>query len=421
MKIHTHNLNTFLAALALLLCLQAPLAIAADDNQYEILITISADKQNQPIPVYGNPNNYRNLRRSQYTQRIDDEVMIRQIAERYDLKRVKGWPIRPLSVYCEILSVPREIDFQELMSEMSKDSDIESVQLLNQFSARGDNIQVYNDPYLSLQYNLVDLNVLSSHAFTSGKGVKIAVIDSKIDTKHNELRNNIDSQEDFINNQTNDTAEKHGTAIAGLIVATGNNDLGIVGIAPGASLLGLRACAHEEVSSQTICDTFTLAQALTHAIEQEVQIINLSLTGPNDPLLGRLIKKANEKGIVVVAAAGDTSLEANFPANLPEVIAVQSSGRDDSRSVIFAPGTDLLTTQPGNSFEFVTGSSFAAAQVSGLLALLFEAAPNMQPVEAKNVLIQASKSGYLNACTLLNDIKATDTCPAIAVASNESF
>ncbi len=389
-----------LSVTLLLLCLYILPAAAADQRPQEILITVHSDAGSQPAPVFGNPNSYRHQKRGKYGLQLKDELLIDKIALRYDLQRVKGWPIKPLGVYCEVLTVPSGSDLNSLLDSMSQDADIESVQLLNEFSVQsGDHF--YNDPYFSLQYNLTDLNVVASHSYTQGEGVKIAVIDSKIDSSHRELRGSIDDSQDFVIDSRRASPEKHGTAVAGLIAAKGNNELGIVGVAPGASILGLRACAHRNSNNTATCNTFTLAQALTHAIERQVKIINLSLSGPDDPLLARLIKKARQNGIVVVAAAGDNVTSPNFPASMSEVIAVQAAGRYDPRSVIFAPGKDLLTTTPDDGFEFVTGSSFAAAQVTGLVALLLQAVPEMQPDEAKVMLLKASRHGQLDACSLL--------------------
>ncbi len=395
--------------LLLLLVFQPPHVAVAGEPIQEILITVSSDSGSRPAPIFGNPNGYRHQKRGKYALRIGDELLVDRIASRYDLQRVIGWPIRPLGIYCEVLTVPDGTDLQSLLSSMSDDHDIESVQLLNEFNVQSD-AHFYNDPYLSLQYSLTDLNVVASHLYTMGTGIKIAIIDSKIDSAHTELRNSIGSNQDFILNSRRASGEKHGTAVAGLIAAKGNNDLGIVGIAPGATLLALRACAHRQNNDKATCNTFTLAQALTHAIEKQVKIINLSLSGPEDPLLSRLIKKANENGIVVVVAAGDSASNTNFPSNMSEVIAVQTSGQYDPRSVIFAPGKDLLTTSPGNGFEFVTGSSFAAAQVTGLLALLLQAAPDMQPDEAKVMLLKASRHGQLDACSLLYSMQPDSRC-----------
>ncbi len=399
--------STILALLVLFAA--CPMAHAVDSSTNEILITIHSEDISEPAPLYGKPTGYRRQRRAEYSLRLEDEALIDKIAKRYQLKRSKGWPIVPLEVYCEVLTVPAGIDLDVLLKTMGSDADIESVQLLNEFSVQSE-VQLYNDPYVSLQYNLADLNVLASHAVTQGSGVKIAIIDSKIDSEHSELRHSIDSHRDFTEDSSKATAEKHGTAVAGLIAAAGNNELGIVGVAPGASLLGLSACRYQRDKTSATCNTFTLAQALSHAIEKKVNIINMSLAGPHDPLLERLIKKASDEDIVIVAAAGDGNSRAVFPANMQEVIAVQTVGRPDTRAVIYAPGKDLLTTTPGNGFEFVTGSSFAAAQITGLLALMFQADPSIKPIEAKNILLSASNDGQLDACSILNTVQPYTQC-----------
>src|SRR5258705_9176099 len=137
----------------------------------------------------------------------------------------------------------------------------------------------------------------------TGRGIRVAVIDTGGDRSHPDLRGRIDTARNFVSDDARFDSDIHGTAVAGIIAANADNGIGIVGLAPDAGLLVLKACwqhAIDDVRAQ--CNTFTLAKALTFAIDQRADIINMSLGGPNDPLLGLLIEIALTRGIIIVAA-----------------------------------------------------------------------------------------------------------------------
>ena len=160
--------------------------------------------------------------------------------------------------------------------------------------------------------------------------------------------------------------EVHGTAIAGIIAARAGDGIGIAGVAPDASLVALRACRPTAPSSTSICTSFTLAKALQYALDQDVQVINLSLGGPSDALLARLIDVAIARRIIVVAAADPEFPDGGFPASHRGVLAVAAAGAQNApEHALVAPGRDIPATMPGRSWGFVNGSSFAAAEVSG--------------------------------------------------------
>jgi subtilisin family serine protease len=179
--------------------------------------------------------------------------------------------------------------------------------------------------------------------------------------------------------------------VAGVIAAQADNRLGIAGIAPGARLMALRAC-WQRSPADTTCDSLSLAKALSFAIERKAQVINLSLSGPPNVLLGRLIDAALERDAVVVAAVDPTLAGGGFPASHRGVVAVTSTP-GGAAGTIAAPGRDIPTTQPGGGFGLVSGSSYAAAQVSGLYALLRERSPR--------ATLLAGAGGAVDACATL--------------------
>ena len=208
------------------------------------------------------------------------------------------------------------------------------------------------------------------HAVATGRGVRVAVIDSMVDASQPDLAGQIMTSQDFVLDHPR-TAEQHGTGVAGIIAGIADNHIGIAGVAPHARLMALRAC-WQEGASGAVCDSLSLAKALYYAIDHDAQVINLSLSGPQDPLLGRLIDMAIARGAVVVGALDPHAADGGFPADHAGVVAVSDDPSTSLPGVFTAPGRDTPTAQPGGKFAFVSGSSYAAAHVSGLFALLKE-------------------------------------------------
>ena len=130
----------------------------------------------------------------------------------------------------------------------------------------------------------------------------MAVIDSGIDAGHPDLAGQVAVNRNFVSGQPL-VAEQHGTAVAGIIAAKADNRMGIVGVAPGTRLLGLRACWQGRDSASTVCDTLSLAKALYFAVESRADVINLSLSGPDDRLL-RVARNCPAGAIVLRDAEG---------------------------------------------------------------------------------------------------------------------
>jgi subtilisin family serine protease len=203
------------------------------------------------------------------------------------------------------------------------------------------------------------------------------------------------------------TAEQHGTGVAGVIAARANNGIGVAGVAPQARLLALRACWQASGSSGTICDSLSLAKALYYAIEHNAQVINLSLSGPQDPLLSKLLEIGLARRTVIVAAYDRSLPGGGFPASLRGVVAVSDGPVAASLGAIYtAPGRDIPTTQPGGRWYLVNGSSYSAAHVSGLAALLRQRAGWSGPAAA--IVSDRPGGGSIDACATL--VRAFGPC-----------
>jgi len=220
--------------------------------------------------------------------------------------------------------------------------------------------------------------------------------------------------------------EVHGTAVAGIIAARADNGIGISGVAPNARLIALRACWQESVdaSDATRCSSFTLAKALQFAITHQALVINLSLTGPSDRLLQRLLDVALAHGIKVIGAIDPDSPDGGFPASYPGVWAVADAlPKSGGTNALTAPGHDVPTTLPGGRWGFVSGSSYAAAHVAGLAALLTELQHSLTPSQVRaQLLVSAPEpialrmAGTINTCALVT--WAAGTCPCLCATTH---
>jgi subtilisin family serine protease len=330
------------------------------------------------------------------------------IAQRYRLAVVYAWTMESLGQQCVVFEVPPGGSAREVVQHLSADPRVSIAQTVETFRTQG------GDPYAHLQHGSTTLRLDQAHRWATGKGVKVAVVDTGVDFDHPDLRERVKMAQNFVDRgERSFTSDIHGTAVAGLIAATANNDVGIAGAAPQAEIYALKACWEQPPGArQAVCTSYTLAKAVDYAIVQGAQILNFSLAGPADPLLGKLIDHALAKGIVVVAADGGSPAQ-DFPASYKGVIGV--TGSDDlsgsptvpaghSSATLAAPGVDILTTMPHGTYDLFSGSSAAAAEISGIAALLLEKNPKLTPPEIAAILhrtshpVAADPVGEVDAC-----------------------
>ena len=218
-------------------------------------------------------------------------------------------------------------------------------------------------------------------------------------SKQPDLVGQVAQKENFVDGHR-DIPEDHGTAVAGIIAARADNGVGIVGVAPNARLLALRAC-WQESRQATLCTSLSLAMALHYAITHDAAVINLSLSGPPDRLLDRLLDVALSRNINVIGAVDRKLPDGGFPASHAGVVAVvDDTGEPALPGALVAPGRDVPTTLPGARWDLVSGSSYAAAHVAGLFALMRERSPaNAAAPSVASVV--SFPGGGINACATL--------------------
>lgn len=340
------------------------------------------------------------------------------LAGRYRLNLVAQWPVTALGVACVVYEVPAGQSVTQVLAVLARDKQVDSAQPMGIFRVlgqpAGEPKSDGGDPYLKLQTGYRNMKIAAAHRYATGKGVRIAVIDTGVDGRHPDLAGQISVSENLAPEPPadGDTADVHGTAVAGVLAAHAGNGIGIAGIAPDAKIHALRACWPERPGvSAALCNSFTLALALNEAIRLETQVINMSLTGPDDPLVRKLIEKALEEGLIVIAAEPGQGVAGGFPANVEGVIAVRGAAESKARAALAAPGTDVLTTVPKGAYEFMSGSSFAAPHVAGTIALLLEARPGLTGTEAFRILagsLSPAEPRVVDACSALARIKGGD-------------
>ncbi len=213
----------------------------------------------------------------------------------------------------------------------------------------------------------------------TGKGIKIAVIDSGIDYNHEELDENYAGGYDFVNDDADpmdDTYTSHGTNVAGIIAAE-RNGVGVVGVAPEASLYALKV-----LTSIGTGLTSTTVAAIEWAVENGMDIINISIQGEHRESLQAACDAAYNAGLLIVAAAGNTGGQAvSYPAAYDSVIAVTATNDTDTLPDYAPRGAELELSAPGDkiystaktsrgSYTTLSGTSQAAPHVTGLAALI---------------------------------------------------
>jgi len=317
------------------------------------------------------------------------------------LTLVDDWPMPLLGVDCYAMDVPAEQSPEVVVQALSRDPPVAWAQVMNVYRTRG-----HNDPLYSTQPAAQAWHLSELHQLATGRDVRVAIIDSAVDDHHPDLVGQIERKQNFVDAHR-DVPERHGTAVAAIIAARADDGIGIAGVAPNVRLLALRAC-WEQTEQATICTSLTLGMALHFAIEHAAGVINLSLSGPPDRLLGRLIDVALSRNVTVIAAVDRALPDGGFPASHAGVVAVTDAAGAGRRALL-APGHDVPTALPGGGWGLVSGPSYAAAHVTGLFALLRERLPARQgPPSAASVLSFAN--GEIDACATLERAAGDAAC-----------
>ncbi|TKC14349.1 S8 family peptidase [Robertmurraya kyonggiensis] len=266
-------------------------------------------------------------------------------------------------------------DVEKAIQKLENNSNIEYAEPNYIFTAQW----TPNDTYYSgYQYGLQTTQTnLAWDVARGSSSQEIAVLDTGVDYTHPDLDGKVILGYDFVDNDNAPMdANGHGTHVAGIAAAETNNGAGISGTAPNTKVLAVRVLDAE--GSGTLDD---IAAGIRYAADSGAEVINMSLgCDCNTVALENAVNYAWNKGVVVVAAAGNDNTSVTFePASYTNVIAVGAVNNSDRKASfsnygtwvdVVAPGVSIASTYPGNQYVYMDGTSMASPYVAGLAALL---------------------------------------------------
>lgn len=245
-------------------------------------------------------------------------------------------------------------------------------------------------------YSLYETGVRTAHKTTKGKDVLICMVDTPVDIFHPSLSDAVIETLDLVELDLNNPDTLiHGTSVAGILVS--NNEH--IGIAPKAKLFAISAFGMTKERPHTLQSASSnIATAINRCIQQKADVINLSFTGGKDALVEKMVNSAIAKGITVVSAGGNGGHSGStiYPALVPGVLTATAVDENKNlyrlankgRFIDFAaPGVNILTIAPGGKYQISTGTSLAAAHVSGIAALLLS---QQKDTEVERTLTQTA-------------------------------
>ncbi|MGE7603938.1 S8 family serine peptidase [Peribacillus sp. NPDC097675] len=292
-----------------------------------------------------------------------------------------------------LVSLHKGTDLQEAAASLKKWDEVESVE--PNYKVRTSYIP--SDSGYSKQWYAKKINMNTAWDLSKGApDIKVAVVDAGIQATHPELQGHIIMPFNAVNGSKKTLpSNDHGTHVAGIIGASLNSK-GIAGIAPEVKIMPINVFSGKEA------DIFTIVDGIDYAVKSGADIINLSLTMEDyTEVLDYSIQSAWKKGILIVAAAGNDDVETEqYPAALNHVLGISATTKQDKKADfsnygayidLAAPGVDIYSTIPWNSYELMSGTSMSAPVVSGISALVLSKNPFLTPSEVTDILQTSSK------------------------------
>jgi hypothetical protein len=244
------------------------------------------------------------------------------------------------------------------------------------------------------QYIVKKFELAAVHRISEGNDIVIALIDSRVDLQQPDFAGRIIDNYDA-GCGPNAPPDPHGTGMAGAIAS----HVGLLGIAPSAKIIAI--CAFGGTGTSVEATSANIIRGLDYAIEHNAKIVNMSFAGPQDPALAQELQIAREKGILIIAAAGNAGPQSPplYPGADPNVLAVTATDAHDhlfnganqgDYIAVAAPGVNVLVPAPNANVQYTTGTSVASANVSGVAALLLAEQPSRSPEDIRDILVQTA-------------------------------
>jgi subtilisin family serine protease len=347
----------------------------------------------------GGNNSFQNaLNLRSYNNRIVAELegsytdeQAEALARRHGLRRLSLQTFPLIGATVGLFQITDGRSYEAASRDFATANGVVSVQRDWRYLLQQQKAQAEGDP---AQYALARLRLPEAHTLSHGKNVLVAVIDSGIDVRHPELANSVTDNFDALG--SSEGPHVHGTGIAGVIASHAR----LMGAAPSAHLIAIRAFGQGPVGAES--STFVILKSLDHAVSQHAQVINMSFAGPKDALIERAINAVAAKGIVMIAASGNAGAKSPplFPAANPNVIAVSATDARDklfeasnrgSYIALSAPGSEIFLPAPDQKYQITSGTSFAAAYVSGVAALMLERNGALKADDLRAILTRTAR------------------------------
>ncbi|WP_029100310.1 S8 family peptidase [Brevibacillus thermoruber] len=287
---------------------------------------------------------------------------------------------------------------------------------------------ITSDRYINNQTHLKQIKADQAwKTVNSNNSIIIAVLDTGVDANHPDLKGNVLPGFNLVNpgkSPYDDSANGHGTAVAGIIAARGNNGIGVSGVLWNARILPIKVL--DKYGQQDSIDV--VAKGIHMALDRGAKVILMSVSSMSySKALTEAVQRAEASGAVLVAASGNESDRVAYPAAYPTVIAVGAvksnneplyESNSGPELNLVAPGMNVYTTKPGGKYGTLSGTSAAAPQVAGAAALVLARHPGMSPFDVRQLLYQTAtdlgergwdrRTGY----GLLNVYRAVRTNPS---------
>ena len=306
------------------------------------------------------------------------------------------------------------ISYDENIAVLEIEGDIASV-LREEAMSQSPNARIYpnyimrseetNDPFFSNQWYHKVINDTAAWNKNDGSGVIVGVVDTGIDTDHEDLKNKIYLADKCGRAATEEDEYGHGTHVAGIIASEAKNNVGGAGVAPGVEIYSVNV--GNPASSTEYITTSSFLSGIKKAVNEGADVVNISLGFDYTPdsstleAMQEVFDYAYEMGTTVIASAGNTaSSEYHYPAALEHVISVGASTRDGELAYysaygdwvdIVAPGSTIYSTVPGGGYGYKSGTSMAAPIVAGAAALIYASDKDLRDADDSSAVDEVTE------------------------------
>lgn len=295
-----------------------------------------------------------------------------------------------------IVDLPANASEVDIVAMLSKDPNIKFAEL----DQRIESSYTTNDAYIGYEWHIPKVGINLAWDYTMGAGVTIAILDSGVDMTHPDLVPNLVPGYNFYDNNTN-TADVcgHGTAVAGVAAAAGNNTIGVAGVASQSKIMPIRIAYYDSSVGSCYAYTSTISSGITYAADHGVRVVNVSY----GPLAGSAtIQSAGNylknKGGLLFISAGNNGTDLGSPQTT-SLITVSATDSNDARTSwssfgtivsLAAPGAGIWTTSNGGTYGGWNGTSFSSPLAAGVGALVMSAKPSLSSAQVENLLFSTA-------------------------------